>query len=82
MSGRPLDGKCCKSCWYRGLVVITGIALRRPDKTGHFLTLEQKALKTDEVALGARQTIREGPKKTWYGADVWYVRSAGRWKLM
>ena len=34
-------------------MVITGIALRRPDKTGHFGTLGQKALKTDDGALGA-----------------------------
>ena len=36
MSGRLRDGNCCKYCWYRGLMVITGIALRRPDKTGHW----------------------------------------------
>ena len=62
--------------------MVTAEALKGPDKTGHFRTLGQKALETDEVALVARQTIREGAKKTWYGANVWYVRSAGRWKLM
>ena len=36
MSGRLLDGNCFKSCWYRWLTVITGIALERPDKTGHW----------------------------------------------
>ena len=36
-------------------MVITWMALRRPDKTGHFQTLGQKALKTDDGALGANQ---------------------------
>ena len=46
-------------------MVITGIALRGPDKTGHFRTLGQKALKTDEVAttLTARREEREGGRK-------------------
>ena len=39
MSGRQHDGNCCKSCCYMGLMVRTVVALRRPDKTGHFRTL-------------------------------------------
>ena len=39
MSGRLHEVNFCKSCWYRVLMVITGRALRRPDKTGHFRTL-------------------------------------------
>ena len=41
MSGRLHGVNCCKSCWYRGLMVMIGIAWRRPDKTGHFRTLGQ-----------------------------------------
>ena len=62
MSGLIHDGNCCKSCWYRGLMVIAGIGLERPDKTGHYRTLGEKALKTREMALAARQTNREGAK--------------------
>ena len=49
MSGRGHDVNCCKSCWYRGLMVITGMALRRPDKTGHFRTLGHIPAVFDEL---------------------------------
>ena len=38
MSGMPSrrhDENCCKSCCYMGLMLKAGMALRRPDKTGH-----------------------------------------------
>ena len=41
-------------------MVITGMALRRPDKTGHYRTLGQKALETDAFALSQMSDKAEG----------------------
>ena len=64
MSGRLREGNCCKSCWYRGLMLITGMALRRPDKTGHIRTLGlcrlPMAAMTQNTAGRQESDVRDG----------------------
>ena len=64
MSGRVCHVNFCKSCFYMGLVARTGMALKRPDKTGHFRTLGQKALKTDDAALGPTKLTTKARRRT------------------
>ena len=59
-------------------MVITGMALRRPDKTGHFRTFGKKALKTRDGALGATKLTtkarrREGGREEDGNADVFFA---------
>ena len=75
MAGLMHDGNCCKSFWDRWLMVIAGISLRRPDKTGHFRTLGGEAV---TVSRGGRgNTGRFTP-----GRSLRHAPNGGRYSLV
>ena len=81
MSGWLDDGNCCKSCFYRGLMVVTGIVLRRPDKTGHFRTLgsgqPSGALRHLRKCLIVSHSVSRGSQGTERGRYSLFKESAG-----